>query len=52
MCRQVCVGGSDKVGNVRVLEDVLFGVAMFRVTARRHEGRRVVGHMDNHFAVA
>jgi hypothetical protein len=42
------VGTSDKVGNVRVLEDVLFGFAMVRVTARRHEGRGVVGD----FAVA
>jgi hypothetical protein len=46
------VGTSDKVGNVRVLEDVLFGFALFRVTARRHEGGGVVGHVGNHFAVA
>jgi hypothetical protein len=45
-------GTSDKVGNVRVLEDVLFGCALFRVTARRDEGRGVVGHVGNHFAVA
>jgi hypothetical protein len=45
-------GTNDKVGNVRVLEDVLFGFAMFKVTSRRHEGRGVVGHVGNHFAVA
>jgi hypothetical protein len=43
---------SGKVRNVRVLEDVLFGFALFRVTARRREGREVVGHMGNHIAVA
>jgi hypothetical protein len=36
MCRHVCGGSSDKVGNVRVLEDVLFGFAMFKVIALRH----------------
>jgi hypothetical protein len=49
----MCVlGTSDKVGNVRVLEDVLFGCALFKVTTRRHEGLRVIGHVGNHFAVA
>ena len=52
-CAGRCVRGtSDKAGNVRVFEDVLFGFAMSRVTARRHEGRGVVGHVGNHFAVA
>jgi hypothetical protein len=31
------VGTSDKVGNVRVFEDVLFGLTMFKVTTRGHE---------------
>jgi hypothetical protein len=49
----MCVVGTiDKVGNVRVLEDVLFGFALFMVTTRRHEGRGVVGHVGNHIAVA
>jgi hypothetical protein len=52
-CAGRCVWGtSDKAGNVRVLEDVLFGFAVFMVTTRRHEGRGVVGHVGNHFAVA
>jgi hypothetical protein len=46
------MGTSDKVGNVRVLEDVLFGFALVRVTTRRDEGRGVVGGVGNHFAVA
>jgi hypothetical protein len=46
------VGTIDKVGNVRVLEDDLFGFALVRVTTRRHEGRGVVGDVGNHFAVA
>jgi hypothetical protein len=45
-------GTCDKVGKVRVLEDVLFGFALFRVTARRHEDRGVVGQVGNHFALA
>ena len=52
-CAGMCVWGtSDKVGNVRVLKDVLFGFAMFRVTTRRHECRWVGGHMGNKLAVA
>jgi hypothetical protein len=52
-CAGRCVRGtSDKVGNVRVLEDILFGFALFKVTTRRHEGRGVVGHVGNHVAVA
>jgi hypothetical protein len=52
-CAGMCVvGTSDKVGNVRVLEDVVFGFALVRATTRRHEGRGVVGDVGNHFAVA
>jgi hypothetical protein len=46
------VGTSDKVGNMKVLGDVLFGFAQFRVTARRHEGRGLGGQVGNHVAVA
>jgi hypothetical protein len=35
-----------------LLEDVLFGFALFRVTARRHECRRVGGHVGHRVAVA
>ena len=45
-------GTSDMVGNVRVFEDVLFDFALSKVTVRRHEGRGVIGHVGNHFAVA
>jgi hypothetical protein len=49
----MCVGGtSDKVGHVGLLEDVLLGFAMFKVTTRRDKCRRVVGHVGNKFAVA
>jgi hypothetical protein len=49
----MCVrGASDKVGHVRLLEDVLLGLAMFRVTTRRDKCRRVVGHVGIKFAVA
>jgi hypothetical protein len=52
-CAGMCVwGANDKFGHVRLLEDVLFGFALFRVTARRHECQWVGGHMGNKFAVA
>jgi hypothetical protein len=52
-CAGMCLGGgSDKIGHVRLLEDVLFGFAMFRVTLRRDHGRWVGGHVGNKFAVA
>jgi hypothetical protein len=43
---------SDRVGHVRLLEDVLLGLALFRVTTRRDKCRRVVGHVGNKFAEA
>jgi hypothetical protein len=47
------VGGtSDKVGHLGLLEDVLFGFAMFRATTRRDKCRRIVGHVGNKFAEA
>jgi hypothetical protein len=39
-----CVwGASDKVGHVRLLEDALFGFAVFMVTCRQHAVTRVGG---------
>jgi hypothetical protein len=52
MCRQVCGGISDKVGHVGLLEDVLVGFTLFRVTTRRNTCRWVVGHVGNKFAEA
>jgi hypothetical protein len=43
---------SDLVGHVGLLEDVLFGFALFRVTTRRDKCRRVVGHVGHKVPVA
>jgi hypothetical protein len=52
-CAGRCVWGtSDKVGHVRLLEDVLFGVTLLMVTTRRDKCWRVVGHVGNKLAVA
>jgi hypothetical protein len=45
-------GTNDEVGHVRLLEDVLLGLAMFGVTTRRNKCWRVGGHVGNKFAVA
>jgi hypothetical protein len=42
----------NKVGNVRVLKDILLSFALFRITTRRREGRGVVGLVGNHIAVS
>jgi hypothetical protein len=42
---------SDKVGHVGLLEDVLFGFAMFKVTTSRDKCLRVVGHVGYKFPV-
>ena len=48
-----CVWGtSDKVGDVRVLKDVLLSFSLFRITTRRDECGWVVGQVGNHIAVA
>jgi hypothetical protein len=41
----------DQVGHVGLLEYVLFGFALFRVTTRRDKCRRVVGHVGHEFHV-
>jgi hypothetical protein len=43
---------SDHVGHVGLLEDVLFGVALVRVTTRRDTCRRVVEHVGHKVPVA
>jgi hypothetical protein len=43
---------SDKSGHVGLLENVLFGFALVRITARRDKCRRVVGHVGYKVPVA
>jgi hypothetical protein len=42
----------NHVGHVGLFEDVLFRLAMVRVTARRDKYRRVVGHVGHKVPVA
>jgi hypothetical protein len=43
---------SNEVGHGGLFENVLFGLSMFRVTARRDKNRRVIGHVCHDFPVA
>ena len=43
---------NDEVGHVRLLEDVLLGLALFRVTTRRDKDRRMIGQSCHEFPVA
>jgi hypothetical protein len=42
----------NQAGHGGLFENVFFGLALFRVTARRDKYRRVVGHVGHEFPVA